>query len=188
MAFSSAAPSGSPRNSGGQNSRTNRHMVTQAVWLWLGGVIVISVILFAMMSYYASNHSEEGTVTVGEAIAGTQSAADADSGETEKENSQQYPGYRLVELAAALGLPNGAAPEGALEMGMSHDQARIYLMELVNQAVTKGDLTPAEADGVMKAFEAGLVSAPVNITGDDEEDDAEDTDDASSSSSVGSSQ
>lgn len=188
MAFSSAAPSGRPRNNGGQSGRTNRHMVTQAVWLWLGGVIVISVILFAMMSYYASNHPEEGTVTVGEAIAGTQSAADADSGETEKENSQQYPGYRLVELAAALGLPNGAAPEGALEMGMSHDQARIYLMELVNQAVTKGVLTPTEADGVMKAFEAGLVSAPVNITGDDEEDDAEDTDDAISSSSVGSSQ
>ena len=73
-------------------------------------------------------------------------------------------------------------------MGMSHDQARIYLMELVNQAVTKGVLTPAEADGVMKAFEAGLVSEPVNITGDDEEDGAQDTDDASSSSSVGSSQ
>ena len=89
MAFSSTAPSGSPRNSGGQNSRTNRHMVTQAVWLWLGGVIVISVILFAMISYYASNHSEEGTVTVGEAIAGPQSAADADVGETEKDNSQQ---------------------------------------------------------------------------------------------------
>src|SRR5699024_6629719 len=134
--------SGSPRHSGGQNSRTSRHLVKQAAWLWLGGVIVISVILFARMSYYASNHSAEGTVTVGEAIAGTQSAADAGWGATEEEHSQRYPGYRLVELAAALGLPNGAAPEGALEMGMSHDQARIYLMELVNQGVTKGVLTP----------------------------------------------
>jgi len=190
MAFTSADPSERPNQQGGRNDDTGRRLVTQAVWLWLGGVVVISVVILAIMVHTVSNRPAEGSVTVGEAIAGTQAADESDSEADEHEDSQQYPGYRLVELAAALGLPNGAAPEGAFEMGMSHDQARLYLMDLVNQAVTQGDLSPTEADGVMKAFEAGLVSPPVNITGDDAEDNAgaEDNSGSSFSSGIGSSE
>lgn len=171
MAFTSAAPTGHPDDRGTYTDRRKRQLITRAVWLWLGGVVVITVVAVAFILHGMSNRPAEGTVTVGEAIAGTESATGAEAAETEggesgEEGTQQYPGYRLVELASALGLPNGAVPDGAFEMGMSHDQARIYLMDLVNQAVTKGVLTPAEADGVLKAFEAGLVSAPVNITED----------------------
>lgn len=173
MAFTSTAPTGHPDDRGTYTDRRKRQLITRAVWLWLGGVVFITVVAVAFILHGMSNRPAEGTVTVGEAIAGTESATGAEAAETEggesgEAGTQQYPGYRLVELASALGLPNGAVPDGAFEMGMSHDQARIYLMDLVNQAVTKGVLTPAEADGVLKAFEAGLVSAPVNITGDDD--------------------
>jgi hypothetical protein len=65
-----------------------------------------------------------------------------------------------------------------MEIGMDRDEARVYLMELVNKAVIKGVLTPVEADGVIKAFEAGLITAPVNITDDDDEQAQSDVDEA----------
>lgn len=141
----------------------------QAVWLWLGGVVVITVLAIAFALHQSSNRPVEGTVTVGDAVAGSQPANQgAQAEESEDTKPSENPGYRLVELASALGLPNGAVPEGAIEMGMSQDQARLYLMQLVNKAVADGELTPVEADGVLKAYEKGIVNAPVNITDGEE--------------------
>ena len=173
MAFTSTAPSGrpsKPEHSGEHGIQTERSIVVQAVWLWLGGVVVITVLAIALALHAASNRPAEGEVTVGDAMAGIQPASEAEeSDEAAGAGAPENPGYRLVELASALGLPNGAVPDGAMEIGMDRDEARVYLMELVNKAVIKGVLTPVEADGVIKAFEAGLITAPVNITDNDDE-------------------
>ncbi|MDN5729767.1 hypothetical protein [Corynebacterium casei] len=173
MAFTSTAPSGrpsKPEHSGEHGIQTERSIVVQAVWLWLGGVVVITVLAIALALHAASNRPAEGEVTVGDAMAGIQPASEAEESEAASGTGvPENPGYRLVELASALGLPNGAVPDGAMEIGMDRDEARVYLMELVNKAVIKGVLTPVEADGVIKAFEAGLITAPVNITEDDEQ-------------------
>ncbi|MGO3270388.1 hypothetical protein, partial [Corynebacterium casei] len=167
------APSGrpsKPEHSGEHGIQTERSIVVQAVWLWLGGVVVITVLAIALALHAASNRPAEGEVTVGDAMSGIQPASEAEeSDEAAGAGAPENPGYRLVELASALGLPNGAVPDGAMEIGMDRDEARVYLMELVNKAVIKGVLTPVEADGVIKAFEAGLITAPVNITEDDEQ-------------------
>ncbi|CCE54539.1 MAG: hypothetical protein ACTH3N_07455 [Corynebacterium casei] len=173
MAFTSTAPSGrpsKPEHSGEHGIQTERSIVVQAVWLWLGGVVVITVLAIALALHAASNRPAEGEVTVGDAMSGIQPASEAEeSEEASGTGVPENPGYRLVELASALGLPNGAVPDGAMEIGMDRDEARVYLMELVNKAVIKGVLTPVEADGVIKAFEAGLITAPVNITDNDDE-------------------
>ncbi|AHI19621.1 hypothetical protein [Corynebacterium casei] len=173
MAFTSTAPSGrpsKPEHSGEHGIQTERSIVVQAVWLWLGGVVVITVLAIALALHAASNRPAEGEVTVGDAMSGIQPASEAEESEAASGTGvPENPGYRLVELASALGLPNGAVPDGAMEIGMDRDEARVYLMELVNKAVIKGVLTPVEADGVIKAFEAGLITAPVNITEDDEQ-------------------
>ncbi|MGO2827788.1 MAG: hypothetical protein ACTIA3_09765 [Corynebacterium casei] len=173
MAFTSTAPSGrpsKPEHSGEHGIQTERSIVVQAVWLWLGGVVVITVLAIALALHAASNRPAEGEVTVGDAMSGIQPASEAEESEAASGTGvPENPGYRLVELASALGLPNGAVPDGAMEIGMDRDEARVYLMELVNKAVIKGVLTPVEADGVIKAFEAGLITAPVNITDNDDE-------------------
>ena len=173
MAFSSTTPEGQSdpsKDIDGHGIRTEHSVIAQAVWLWLGGVVVITVLAIAFALHSSSKPAAEGTVTVGDAVAGGESAPEAgESEDAEGDESSEYTGYRLVELASALGFPHGAVPDGAIEMGMSQDQAQMYLMDLVNEAVTKGVLTPAEADGVLKAYEAGIVTAPVNITGDDED-------------------
>src|SRR5699024_1439282 len=130
MAFTSADPSERPDQQGGRHEDTGRRLVTQAVWLWLAGGVVISVVILAIMVHTVSNRPAEGSATVGGAIAGTQAADDAASAADEHEGSHQVPGDRLVQLAGALGLPNGAASECAFEMGMSHDEPRLYLMNL----------------------------------------------------------
>lgn len=173
MAFTSTAPSGrpsKPEHSGEHGIQTERSIVVQAVWLWLGGVVVITVLAIALALHAASNRPAEGEVTVGDAMSGIQPVSEAEESEAASGTGvPENPGYRLVELASALGLPNGAVPDGAMEIGMDRNEARVYLMELVNKAVIKGVLTPVEADGVIKAFEAGLITAPVNITEDDEQ-------------------
>ncbi|MGP4984036.1 hypothetical protein ACTXIT_09240 [Corynebacterium casei] len=173
MAFTSTASSGrpsKPEHTEEHGIQTERSIIVQAVWLWLGGVVVITVLAIALALHAASNRPAEGEVTVGDAMSGIQPASEAEeSEEASGTGVPENPGYRLVELASALGLPNGAVPDGAMEIGMDRDEARVYLMELVNKAVIKGVLTPVEADGVIKAFEAGLITAPVNITEDDEQ-------------------
>ncbi|MDN5800470.1 MAG: hypothetical protein L0H45_10620 [Corynebacterium casei] len=193
MAFTSTAPSGrpsKPEHSGEHGIQTERSIVVQAVWLWLGGVVVITVLAIALALHAASNRPAEGEVTVGDAMSGIQPASEAEESEAASGTGvPENPGYRLVELASALGLPNGAVPDGAMEIGMDRDEARVYLMELVNKAVIKGVLTPVEADGVIKAFEAGLITAPVNITEDDEQaqSDAEEDQNGDVGTSLGSS-
>lgn len=154
MAFTSTAPSGrpsKPEHSGEHGIQTERSIVVQAVWLWLGGVVVITVLAIALALHAASNRPAEGEVTVGDAMSGIQPASEAEESEAASGTGvPENPGYRLVELASALGLPNGAVPDGAMEIGMDRDEARVYLMELVNKAVIKGVLTPVEADGVIK--------------------------------------
>lgn len=173
MAFTSTASSGrpsKPEHTEEHGIQTERSIIVQAVWLWLGGVVVITVLAIALALHAASNRPAEGEVTVGDAMSGIQPASEAEESEAASGTGvPENPGYRLVELASALGLPNGAVPDGAMEIGMDRDEARVYLMELVNKAVIKGVLTPVEADGVIKAFEAGLITAPVNITEDDEQ-------------------
>ena len=117
MAFTSADPSERPDQQNGRNDDTGRRLVTQAVWLWLGGVVVISVVILAIMVHTVSNRPAEGSVTVGEAIAGTQAADESDSEADEHEDSQQYPGYRLVELAAALDFLMAQPPKALLRWG-----------------------------------------------------------------------
>lgn len=193
MAFTSTASSGrpsKPEHTGEHGIQTERSIIVQAVWLWLGGVVVITVLAIALALHAASDRPAEGEVTVGDAMAGIQPASEAEESEAAAgAGASENPGYRLVELASALGLPNGAVPDGAMEIGMDRDEARFYLMELVNKAVIKGVLTPVEADGVIKAFEAGLITAPVNITEDDEQaqSDAEEDQNSDVGSSIGSS-
>lgn len=173
MAFTSTASSGrpsKPEHTEEHGIQTERSIIVQAVWLWLGGVVVITVLAIALALHAASNRPAEGEVTVGDAMSGIQPASEAEESEAASGTGvPENPGYRLVELASALGLPNGSVPDGAMEIGMDRDEARVYLMELVNKAVIKGVLTPVEADGVIKAFEAGLITAPVNITDNDGE-------------------
>ena len=193
MAFTSTASSGrpsKPEHTEEHGIQTERSIIVQAVWLWLGGVVVITVLAIALALHAASNRPAEGEVTVGDAMSGIQPASEAEESEAASGTGvPENPGYRLVELASALGLPNGAVPDGAMEIGMDRDEARVYLMELVNKAVIKGVLTPVEADGVIKAFEAGLITAPVNITEDDEhaQSDAEEDQNSDVGSSIGSS-
>src|SRR5699024_12818892 len=65
MAFTSADPSERPDQQSGRHDDTGRRLVTQAVRLWLGGVVVISVVIRASRVHSVSNRRTEGPLTGG---------------------------------------------------------------------------------------------------------------------------
>ncbi|MFH0412909.1 hypothetical protein ACG98H_12620 [Corynebacterium sp. L4756] len=160
--------------------------IAKGVVLWLIGVIIITAIFVGLLWNAFFKPTNANSVTVGDVVSGKESAAEQQE-QGDGTSSTRYPGYRLVELAAALGLPDGVMPEGAIEMGMDRDEARAYLIELVNQAVAQGKLTPVEADGVIKAYNEGIVSAPVNLTDDGKEASDEASEASETSGGLGSS-
>ena len=67
----------------------------------------------------------------------------------------------LAELARAMGLPQGAFT--ADESGRTVDTVatRQHLVDNLREATHGGEITAEEADAVLKAYDSGLVDAPV---------------------------
>lgn len=138
-------------------------------WVVAGAVAVLALIfaLVAVWFMWPLNTTHQGR-TVGDAaslVTGPETTA------PDEEEEEPRPGYRLVELAEALGIPEAAMPKQAFEAGDSREQSREELEAVMDTAVSEGRLSEDEAEAVLKAFDEGLIegqSGPLVASNDDQ--------------------
>lgn len=139
-------------------------------WVVAGAVVVLALIfaLVAAWFMWPLNTTHQGR-TVGDAasqVTGPETTAPEDA-----DDEEPRPGYRLVELAEALGIPEAAMPKQAFAAGDSREQSREELEAVMDTAVSEGRLNEDEAQAVLKAFDEGLIesqSGPLVASNDDQ--------------------
>ena len=67
----------------------------------------------------------------------------------------------LTELARAMGLPQGALSSEAPERAADAEATRDNLVTNLESARNRGQITAEEASAVLKAYDTGLVDAPI---------------------------
>ncbi len=97
---------------------------------------------------------EEALKTARAALKPTKDA----SGTTTKPTAQERDAALAAELAKALGIDQATVTEALTALETEQDAARATALQTrLDQAVTDGKLTQAEADAVKKAVEAGVI-------------------------------
>ncbi|MDY3126639.1 MAG: hypothetical protein SOW59_00695 [Corynebacterium sp.] len=131
---------------------------------WIGGVIVISlaVVMLAVVTLGFPRYSSGRTVSETMTELQTHAGVGEQTGEASASGGTR-PGYRIVELADALGLPDGSFPQDVLDLDVGNGDTRRYFVSMISKAVESGDITSEEADAVIKAFDKGLVDMPVHL-------------------------
>lgn len=91
--------------------------------------------------------------------------SDALSGVTPQDQTEQQPqspangSARLIELAEALGVPADSLP-AYVTPGQVTEANRQALRRSLEKSVGLGEMSPHEANAVLKAFDLGLVAIP----------------------------
>lgn len=159
---SGSASAGASRRSGASAEGRGRRQKIAPV---LAALAVSAVLTGAALWVVAGRDDSEDQRTVGEAVAGV---APNPAGHGPTATPSPYPGTRLVELAAALGLPESAVPNHALLLDENRAETRVYLEKLLEKSVTEGRITAGDIDPVLRAFDAGLIEVPVGPKADAE--------------------
>lgn len=137
----------------GSSARTPRLRSRPIRWPWVVGGVAVIALLVVLIIMLQPPAKPKDAKTVEEVLSGSQ--IDRRSPEGTTENSA------LAELARAMGLPQGAFT--ADESGRTVDTVatRQHLVDNLREATHAGEISSEEADAVLKAYDSGLVDAPV---------------------------
>ena len=122
-------------------------------WPWVVGGAAVIALLVVLVIMLQPPAKPKNAKTVEEVLSGSQ--IDRRNPEDSTNDSA------LAELARAMGLPQGAFT--ADESGRTVDTVatRQHLVDNFREATHGGEITAEEADAVLKAYDSGLVDAPV---------------------------
>lgn len=121
------------------------------------GVIVALIFIIGVTATVVANvrNSDPGAHTVGEAFSGIA----RQNPQNEVAHSETNNSARLLELAEALGLPAESLPS-YVTPGEATAANRLALRKTLEKSVGLGEISPHEANAVLKAFDLGLVTTP----------------------------
>lgn len=138
---------------------------------WLLAAVLLVALIAALAWHATGPHAHGNTHTVGEAVdgiangsrdQGSSSGGQSGAANSNGEASAVPPNYRIKELAAALGIPESSMPQTAWSLDPRREQTRGYLSSLLRTAVEAGNITSADAETILKAFDLGFVDAPAS--------------------------
>lgn len=124
------------------------------VYVWASVAVAIAVAVGCGAWASIRNDTPVGARTVSEFVGGGVKQENDQPGAS----STQIQVDRVLSLAASLGIPLYSAPRGIVEEDTRQERSREQLQRSLKLAVREGTLTSFEAQGVMTAFDAGLVT------------------------------
>ncbi|MDO5031327.1 hypothetical protein [Corynebacterium sp.] len=128
------------------------------VWV----VVAIAIAAVVAVGWWGTTRTQQDAdaVTVAEFVGG--GVKQDPSLRSGQEGSSLGIDERVAQLAEALGIPVEAVPRGVITDDVTRMKSRGLLVQVLDKAIDEGKITPAEAQAVLHAFDAGLIKPSVD--------------------------